>query len=494
MKFPLDQGRIETASSASRANLPVLIKELGKNAYDCGASEAHFRIQRDNRGRPTALQCRHNGPALTREALEAFFKDGTTPPRVGDREPLGTFGLGLLSLGLFSEGVEIHDTASDADPFRLAIDPIARIATIENVSRERLALRGPPFTIELPVLSANVSDGRADLALESLPLGEGFRVYLDDVEGRAEVRPRSYGGTLLDRGEMSFTWRLGSSTVSAQSAYELRMLEGRPRRRGRPAAHGIHLVRRGFVLDSTTFNVPVRRSRVAQLAGWMEVGDWLEIDPATTRPAGRGRPSRAFRAAARRLIVDLLAEIASPPYFLTPEYVAKLESELTQRFSKAVLAQPELAPIVDIDLPNAQHRRVLDISFRRPEDQPNEPLRSPTDGIRVRIDIDASSGQPPSAWDAEEMRITLNACHTSVLRMVESPAAFEVWAAMMIGQLITSMRPGRATVASALNEASQLLDVAYSPLSTPTSTRSQRERTRRLESLSRLKRQIGSRT
>ncbi len=492
MKIQLDQDQLHAASSPARANVSTLLRELGKNAYDAGARVVDVAMDRDSTGRLVSIRCRHDGAALSSEALESFLRAGIRHEVPVDRTKLGEFGLGLLSLGSFCDRLEFHDAGSEGEPFALRIDREQNSASIETAPPRRLVGRGPPLTIALSHLSPDLVDARADVALESLPLSPEFRVFLDDIEGRVEVRPRSYDGSLLDRGKLQITWKAEDAVHSSDCAYEFRLAKSRSRKRGRPAAQGIHIVRNGMVVDSSTFDIPVRRSEVGQLVGWIAAGDWLKLDPVTTRPAGRQNSARAFRSAAKNLIAAVLSDVSSTPAFLSPGYLSKLGSELTQRFSKAVNFQPELAPVLDLDAPIGRHRKVLDIGFRSPHDDPTSALRSLARGIRVRFDLGMSPSGYPASWDADKLEIVINARHNSVARLANGPSAFEVWAAGLVGQMLANMRPGRAANIAALNDAGRLIDVAYSTASMPTSTRSQRERRIRTDSQQRLKQQVGA--
>ena len=100
MKIQLDQDQLHAASSAARANVSTLLRELGKNAYDAGARVVDVAMDRDSTGRLVSIRCRHDGAALSSEALESFLRAGIRHEVAVDRTKLGEFGPGIALPGL----------------------------------------------------------------------------------------------------------------------------------------------------------------------------------------------------------------------------------------------------------------------------------------------------------------------------------------------------------------------------------------------------------
>lgn len=467
----------------------MLAVELGKNAYDAGAGKLWIGVSRDEAGRATSILCRHDGPCLTLSALKAWLAGEKLPPVSTNRPLLARHGLGLLALASSCAHLEFHCGRPDRDPFRFALNQREATAVLDGCPAETRAGPGPGARIRLVGLAPDLQEPRLDLALQALPIGADFTVHLDDVEGRAQVRPRAYGGTLLDTGRKAFRWPDGS----AQCEYELRLLDRFPRGRPQVPAQGVDLIRDGLLLHKSTLGLPLRTPDLKRLAGWFKVGDWLALDPATQSLAARSGATRAFLAAARRLVNQNLAGIPEAPKFLAPAYLARLSSQLTQRLSKAVQSVPALAPVLDRDPDPVRHRMVLDIPFRSAGDADHARLRSADTAIRIRFAMDLPPAGPPAVWAADAMEIVINARHVSAARMADSPAAFECWAAHVASTVLVSLRPGRGVAQPALNEAMELLGLAYSSSGAPASTRSQRERRLRTKEQARLEAQLRGR-
>ena len=489
--YPIDGHKLALCTAVARRDLGVLLRELGKNAYDAGAANVRVIVERDAAGRAEALEVSHDGTCLTRDELESFLRTGVSAPRGGDRKALGRLGLGLLILASNSQGLEFRCPHRPLADFAFAVNLEDRSATVHDLAARVRARRGLPASVKVVGITPELKDevGHAVRSLQALPLGSGFSASIDESAGLAPVAPRTYAGTLLRRGALEWAGGDARGPVRFEVRYELRLLDA-PLRGPRRTQRGVGLVRDGFELLRTTLGLPVRSTEIQRLTGWFEIGDWLEIDAATLRPLTRSGPTRSFFAAARNLVNECLAGVEKLPEFINPDYLAKLSSELTQRLGKAIHADPRLAPVIDVELAPARHRSVLDIPFRQAGQGEREALRSTSEGVRVGFSLEMAPDGDPAIWDAERRAIVLNARHSSAVRTPGGQAAFETWSVLAASLILASLRPGGAGLKPALRDGLLLAGAAYATASAPTSTRSQRERRKRREELQRLKAQV----
>ena len=97
------------------------LSEIIQNADDVGATEVHFLLQ------PDALLIAHNGRPVSLRDVHALATPWVTTKR-HDSRTLGRFGIGLMTLQVLSDTLELHSGPYDVsfgDPIVTAIEPIS---------------------------------------------------------------------------------------------------------------------------------------------------------------------------------------------------------------------------------------------------------------------------------------------------------------------------------------------------------------------------------
>ncbi len=485
--------KVGLATAAGRRTLVSALLEAGRNAHAAKARRFFVRVDRDEAGGITSLDVADDGEGIELAAVQRVLESPHMEPTPG--WPGSCFGLGMAILLANAErlAMTVRDGGGRTVVWQRQPDGVA--FTVTDGDLPRRALGGLRTQIQLDGLHPGSQLDDADEVLSRLPIGPELEVRLDDVLGRREIQPRSYGGALVASGSLTASWIGPEGAGSGDANYELWQLDQPARPHARAAAPGIDVRRDGVVVDRTTFGIPIRRTQIGRVTGVVNVGSWYVLDPATGGPLGRRGSARALARAARREIETLMAGFPPKEPDPDPSRLARIASEITQRLSKAIVTRPSLAPMLDAESAGRPFRRVTDIAWASPDESPPTlgPARS---GLRVTWSVQAQASAGPAWLDTRTGRIVVNYRHPlrSMLATATGTRGDELWGMLAASLVINDLRQGGDGALTEARAAVELATLALSDTSRPRSTRGPRESEQRAADTAEYRRQLESQT